>query len=113
MALEVAEIRLEAFTPSHFDGEKVVVVLLGLPARGVLSEGRFDYLLEVVDRIRRQRVENPRPRFSSWTKRLVTGADRCDTSMPLTRGQHSRGREQLALYRDLIGFLTPLSTPCR
>ena len=40
----------------HSDSE-MVAILLGLPARGVLSEERFSYLLEVVERMGQQRVE--------------------------------------------------------
>ena len=56
LALEVTNVGLEAIILPHFDGEKVVVVL-GFPARGVLSEEHFVYLLEVVERARRQRIE--------------------------------------------------------
>jgi len=38
LALKVADVGLEAVTLPYFDREKVVVVLLGLPARGILSE---------------------------------------------------------------------------
>ena len=41
----------------HLDGEEVVAILLGLLARGVLSEECFGYLLGVAERVERQRVE--------------------------------------------------------
>jgi len=55
--LEVADVGLEAITLPHFNGEEVLIVLLGLTARSVLSEERFSYLLEVVEGMWRQRVE--------------------------------------------------------
>ena len=57
LALEVTNVGLEAIILPHFDGEKVVVVLLGFPARGVLGDERFGYLLEVVGRMWWQGVE--------------------------------------------------------
>ena len=51
LALEVAEIGLEAIALPHLNGENMVVVLLGLPARSVWSEERSSYLLEVVKRM--------------------------------------------------------------
>ena len=51
LALEVSEVGLEAVALPHFDGKKVVVVLFGLPARGILSEKCFGYLLESMERI--------------------------------------------------------------
>ena len=57
LALEEANVRLEAVTLPHFDGEEMMVVLLSLLARGILSEKRFAYLLKVAERVRRQRVE--------------------------------------------------------
>jgi len=41
LALKIAYIGLEDVAMPHFNGEKVVVVLLGLPTRGVLSEEHF------------------------------------------------------------------------
>jgi len=38
LALEEANVRLEAITLSHLDGEEVVTILLGHLATGVLSE---------------------------------------------------------------------------
>ena len=38
LVLKVADIELEAITLPHFDGEEVVVVLVGFPMGGVLSE---------------------------------------------------------------------------
>ena len=49
--MKVTDVGLEAITLPHFDGEKMVVVLLGLPARGILSEEHFNYLLEIVERM--------------------------------------------------------------
>jgi len=49
--LEVTNVRLETVALSHFDIEKVVVVLLGLLMRDILSEKRFSYLFEVVERV--------------------------------------------------------------
>ena len=56
LAFEVADVVLEDVALSHFDGEKVVV-LFGLPTRGILSEECFSYLFEVVERTGWQRVE--------------------------------------------------------
>jgi len=49
--LEVSDIGLEDATLPHFVGEKVVIILLSLPVRGVLNEKCFDYLLEIVERV--------------------------------------------------------------
>ena len=57
LALKVANIRFEDVALPHVDGEKVVVVLLSLPARCVLGKKRFGHLLKVVERMRRQKVE--------------------------------------------------------
>ena len=54
LALEVTYVGLEAVALSHFDSEEVVVILFGLLARGVLSEERFGYLLEVVEKMWRR-----------------------------------------------------------
>ena len=54
LVLEVANVRFEVVTLPHLDGEKVVVVPLGLPARRVLGEKYFGDLREVVERMRRQ-----------------------------------------------------------
>ena len=54
---------LEAVILLHFDGEKVVVVFLGLPATVVLSEKRFGYLIEVVERRAVESKSNLRPRL--------------------------------------------------
>jgi len=55
--LKVTNVGLEAIVLPHFDGEKVVSVLLGLPVRGILTEKCFGYLFEVVERMGRKRVE--------------------------------------------------------
>jgi len=57
LAFLVTNVRLDVVTLSHFDDEKVVVVLLGLMARDVLSEEHIGYLLEVVERMWQQGVE--------------------------------------------------------
>ena len=57
LALAVADIALEAIALPHFDSEKVVIVLLGLPTRGVLSEKYFSYLLEIMKEMWQKRVE--------------------------------------------------------
>ena len=57
LALKVADVGLEAITLPHPDGEEVMVVLLGLPARGILGEERFGYLFEVVERVGQWIVE--------------------------------------------------------
>jgi len=57
LALRVADIGFEVVNLSHFDSENVVVVLLDLPARGILGDERFGYLFEVVKRMWRQGVE--------------------------------------------------------
>ena len=59
-ALAVTDIRLEAVALPHFDDEKVVVVFFGLPARGVLGEKCFGYLLEVVESVTVVSRINPR-----------------------------------------------------
>ena len=51
LALEVTDVGFEVVALPHLDGEKMVVVLLDPLMRGVLSEERFDYLLEVVERM--------------------------------------------------------------
>jgi len=51
LALDEANVRLEAVILPHLDGEEVVAILLGLLTRGVLSEERFNYLLEVVKKV--------------------------------------------------------------
>ena len=43
----------------HLDREEVVAILLDFLARGVLSEEHFGYLVEVMERVRRQGVEPP------------------------------------------------------
>ena len=57
LLLEVADVGLETVTLPHFDGEEVVVVLLGLSVGGILSEERLNYLHEVAKRMWRQGVE--------------------------------------------------------
>ena len=41
LVLKVADVRLEVVAIFHFDGEEVVVVLLGLSVGGVLGEKHF------------------------------------------------------------------------
>ena len=50
--LEVANVGLEAVALPHFDGEKVVVVLLDFSTGDVLDEKCLSYLLEVMGRMR-------------------------------------------------------------
>ena len=57
LVLEVANVRLEVVSCSHFDVEKVVVILLGFLMGGILGEERLDYLLEFVERTLRQRIK--------------------------------------------------------
>ena len=57
LTLKEADVRLEVVTLPYFEREEVMVVLLGLLARCILGEERFSYLLEVVERVWRQRVE--------------------------------------------------------
>ena len=57
LALEEADVELEAVTLPHLDGKEVVVVLLGLSTGGVWSEEHLDYLLKVAEIIWRQRVK--------------------------------------------------------
>ena len=47
--LKIADVRLEAINLPHFDREEVVVILLGLPAGGILREKRLSYLLKIVE----------------------------------------------------------------
>jgi len=49
--------RIEIVALSHFDGEEVILILLGLPTGGILGEKHLDYLLEIVKRMRRQRIK--------------------------------------------------------
>ena len=58
MALEVANVGLEAASLPYFNGEEVMVVLLGLPTKAILSEENFGYLLDVTEGMRRQRIES-------------------------------------------------------
>jgi len=46
--LEVAEVKLEAITLPHFDGEEVVVILLGLLEGSVMGKKCLGYLLKTV-----------------------------------------------------------------
>ena len=48
LVLNEIEVRLEIIFLSHFDGEEVVVVPLGLLTGGRLGEKSFDHLSEVV-----------------------------------------------------------------
>ena len=48
LVLNEIEVRLEVIFLSHFDGEEVVVVPLGLLMGGRLREKSFDHLSEVV-----------------------------------------------------------------
>ena len=41
----------------HLNGEEMMVVILTLLAGGVLSEEHLGYLLEIVERVRWQKVE--------------------------------------------------------
>jgi len=60
-------------SPSHFDRERVVVILLGLPTGGVLGEKCISYHLVIVERMRRQRIKtNLRPCLSYWMERSGT-----------------------------------------
>ena len=68
LALEVADVRLEVIALSHFDDEKVVVVILGLSARSILSEEYFSYLLEVVESGVAESRTNPKLHLSGWTE---------------------------------------------
>jgi len=56
LALEITDIELEVVALCHFDSEEVVV-LLGFPARGVVSKEHFSYLLEIVKRMWGQGVK--------------------------------------------------------
>jgi len=58
----------------HSDG-KVVIVLLGFLARGVLGEKYLDHLSEVVERARWQQVEPVRGHTSGWLERRGTWFD--------------------------------------
>jgi len=81
LILEVVNIQLEAVTLSHFDGEEVVVILLGLPAGGILGEEHLRYLLKIVKRIRRQRIKPIRghifqtERKGQTHEKIVTGVN--------------------------------------
>ena len=45
---------------------KVMVVLFGLPARCILGEEHFSYLLEVVESVEAESRTNLRPHLSNW-----------------------------------------------
>ena len=49
LALEVTDVGFKTVTLPHFDGEEMVIILLGLPTRGILSEECLGYLLEVME----------------------------------------------------------------
>ena len=57
LILKEVDIRVEAVALPHLDREEVMVVPLGLLARGILSEEHFSYFLKVADREGRKRVE--------------------------------------------------------
>ena len=57
LALEVTNVGLEVVSLPYFDGEKVVVIFLGLSTRGILSEKYFRYLLKTMEKMGRQRLE--------------------------------------------------------
>ena len=57
LVLEEADVRLESVALSYFDGDEVVVIILGLPTGGVLGDECLCYLLEIVERTRWQRVK--------------------------------------------------------
>ena len=57
LVLKVTDVGLEVVTQPHFDGEEVVVILLGLPVEDVLGEKRLGYLLETIERTRWQGVK--------------------------------------------------------
>ena len=59
LALKVADVKFQAVTLPHLDGEKVVVVALSLSTRCVLGEERFEHL-EVVERMWRKEIESIR-----------------------------------------------------
>ena len=81
VVLKVADVRLDAVALSYFDSEVVVIILLGLPARGVLGEERLSYLLEIVGQTRRQGIKPIRGhtfqtgRKGQTHERIVTGVD--------------------------------------
>jgi len=57
LALEEADVRFEVVGPPLLDGEKIMVVPFSLSATCTLGEEPFGHLLEVMERLRRQRVE--------------------------------------------------------
>ena len=57
LALEVADVGLEAVTQLHLDREEVLIVLLGFSAGGVLGEKCLGHFLEVAERMWWQGVE--------------------------------------------------------
>ena len=69
MALEEIDVRLEVVTLPHLDGVEMIVVLLGLLARDVLSEERFDYLLEITKSEAAKSKTKPMPHLSNWRER--------------------------------------------
>ena len=68
LGLEVTSVGLEAITLPNFDSKEVVVVPFGFQVRVILSEEHFIYLLEVVKRMWRQRVELIRRVFQTGRK---------------------------------------------
>ena len=53
LSMKVLIIGLEIVTLPHLDGEEVMIILLGIPMRGVLSEEYLSNLLEIVEQMRR------------------------------------------------------------
>ena len=57
LVLKVADVRLEDVAMSHINGEEMLVILLGFTAGDVLGEKYLSYLLEIVERMRQQRIK--------------------------------------------------------
>ena len=77
LVLEVANVGLEIVTLFNFDREEVVI-LLSLPARGILGEKSLDYLFETFrTNATVESRTNPRPCLSGRKEKLDTRADHC------------------------------------
>ena len=57
MALKEVDVRVEAVSLPHLNGEQVMVILLGLLTRAVLGDECLSNFHEVVERVWRQGVE--------------------------------------------------------
>ena len=57
LGLKEVDVGFGTVSLPHLDGDKVMAILLGLLARGVLSKKYFGYLRKLVEEVWQQRVE--------------------------------------------------------